>query len=194
MCNRTPVTKVHKNNPLFLTFSYLQFNRSNCNISNIIAKHTSEVKIVKKSKISIVLMSVLFIPTLVLGNGSKVNACSKLNPFCREEKILQMPPSPAQIDAKIKAEAQQQADAVLAEKRAKRKAEDDAINKANAETLARQQAEEMAAKESADNIKRQEEEEKLANQQRDEKERNETKNNTLIKAGVDLFNAIFNKK
>jgi type IV secretory pathway VirB10-like protein len=148
---------------------------------------------VKKLKVSIVLMSVIFIPTLVLGNGSKVNACHKLNPFCREENILQMPPSPAQIEAKIKAEAQQQADAVLAEKRAKRKAEDDAINKANAETLARQQAEEIAAKEAAENVKRQEEE-KLANQQRDEKERNDTKNNTLIKAGVDLFNAIFNKK
>jgi uncharacterized membrane protein YqiK len=77
----------------------------------------------KKSKISIVLISVLFIPTLVLGNGSKVNACSKWNPFCREEKILQMPPSPAQIEAQAKKEFE--------EEQARKRAKQDEINRAN---------------------------------------------------------------
>jgi hypothetical protein len=48
----------------------------------------------KKSKISIVLMSVLFIPTLVLGNVSKVHACSKWNPFCKNKDILIIPSPP----------------------------------------------------------------------------------------------------
>ena len=102
---------------------------------------------------------------------------------------------------RINEQAQKEADAILAEKRAKQKAINDAINKANAETLARQEAEAIAAKEAADNIKRQEEEEKLANQQRDEKERNDKerelsnkRDSELIQAGGDLLKKIFNIK
>jgi hypothetical protein len=58
-------------------------------------KEVSKVRIVKKSKVSMVLMSALFVPTLVLGNVNQVNACAAWNPFCKgPQGPLEIPPLP----------------------------------------------------------------------------------------------------
>jgi hypothetical protein len=146
---------------------------------------------------ALILISTFFSSISIFGAIQVAQACGDgwWQEPCNRGIIIT--PTPRQIDSQAKKEA----DAILAEKRAKRKVEDDAINKANAETLARQEAEEIAAREAADNIKRQEAEEKLANQQRDEKERNDKerelndkRNSALIQSGGNLFKAIFNIK
>jgi hypothetical protein len=48
--------------------------------------------LIKKSKVSIVLMSFILVLTLVLDNAIKANACSKWNPFCSSKpEILVVP-------------------------------------------------------------------------------------------------------
>lgn len=153
---------------------------------------------------TLVLIPIFFSSVGIFGTVQVAQSCSWSDPF---SCVSPTPPvyDPSQSDGakqeRIDSQAKKEADAILAEKRAKRKVENDAINKANAETIARQEAEEIAIREAADNIKRQEAEEKLANQQRDEKERNDKekqlddeRNSALIKAGGNLFKAIFNVK
>lgn len=147
----------------------------------------------------------------IFGNAKVAQSCSWSDPL---SCLSSTPPvyDPSQSDGakqkrieaeakRIEAEGKRQADLDRAEKTAKRKVEDDAINKANSETLARQEAEKIAAEEAADNTKRQEDEEKLANQQREEKERNEkekqlndNKNSALIQTGGNLLKLILNVK
>jgi hypothetical protein len=72
----------------------------------------------KGSKVLIVLFSTFVIPTLVLSNASKANACHPLNPFCQTKEILQMPPSRAEIESQARKE--------LAEEEARNRAKADA--------------------------------------------------------------------
>jgi hypothetical protein len=121
------------------------------------------------------------------GNGWWQESCNR---------GITITPTQREIDARAEKEAnailqgRKEGDAILAEKRAKQKIEDDAVNKANAETLANQEA----AKVTADNINRQEAEEKLANQRREEKELNDKKNSALIQTGGNLLKLILNVK
>jgi FtsZ-interacting cell division protein ZipA len=103
----------------------------------------------KQSKISIVLISVLFIPTLVLGNVNKVNACHPLNPFCSSSS----PPvyDPSQSDRAKQERIDAQAKKEHEEEQARERANQDEINratKAEADRVA-VEAERAAAEESA---------------------------------------------
>jgi predicted KAP-like P-loop ATPase len=97
----------------------------------------------RKSKISILFMSVLFIPTLLLGNVSQVQACSKWNPFCSSKPpTLPSGPSPAEIQAE-KELREDEARRRAAEAEAARAAQ------AEAERVAKAEADERAAVERA---------------------------------------------
>jgi hypothetical protein len=64
MRDRTPVTKVHKNNPLFVTFSYLQFNRSICMLSTA-SKSPSSMKLKSFKLFSIFTSVAVFITSQI---------------------------------------------------------------------------------------------------------------------------------
>jgi hypothetical protein len=65
----------------------------------------------KSSKV-IVLFSTFVIPTLILSNASKANACHPQNPFCQRKEISQKPLSRAESEAQpLKKQARNQAKA-----------------------------------------------------------------------------------
>jgi hypothetical protein len=104
------------------------------------------IRVMKNPKILIILMSILFIPTLVLGNASKANACHPLNPFCSPSKPVY---DPSQSDGAKQERIDAQAKKELEEEQAREKAkqdEIDSINKAEADRVA---AEERALVEKA---------------------------------------------
>jgi hypothetical protein len=151
----------------------------------------------KNSNLTTLLLTCLTFSSIsIFANIKVAQACG--NGWWQEpcNRGITISPTKGEIDAQAKKEAdailqgRKEADAILAAKRAKQKIEDDAVNKANAETLANQEA----AQVTADNINRQEAEEKLANQQREEKELNDKKNSALIQTGGNLLKLILNVK
>jgi uncharacterized membrane protein YqiK len=94
----------------------------------------------KNPKTSIVL-SVLFIPTLVLGNASKANACHWLNLFCSPSKPVY---DPSQSDGAKQERIDAQARKELAEEQAREKARQDEIDRAAKAEADRVAAEDLA--------------------------------------------------